>query len=104
MESPHTLITCIVNKGNAEEVMKVAREAGATGGTITNGTGTGTEEDALYFGITHNHEKEILLLLVGSGLTGKVLEAIRNTPCVADKGSGIAFCTDVDRFMILGGA
>ncbi len=31
---PHTLITCIVNKGMAETVMDAARKAGATGGTI----------------------------------------------------------------------
>ena len=104
MGSPHTLITCIINKGNSKEVMKAAREAGASGGTIIEGKGTGSREDARYFGVSHNPEKEILYILVGSGETGKVLEAIRNTPCLTDKGSGIAFCSDVDRFMLLGDA
>ncbi len=102
MNSPHTLITCIINKGNAREVMEIARKAGASGGTIVDGMGTGKKEDAAYFGVTHNPEKEVLLLLVGSVETGKVLEAIRNAPCLAKKGSGIAFCTDVERFMLLG--
>jgi nitrogen regulatory protein PII len=48
-------------------------------------------------------EKEMLMLLVGSGLTGKVLDAIRTVPCLAEPGSGIAFCIDVERFMTLGG-
>jgi nitrogen regulatory protein PII len=103
MDSPHTLITCIVNKGNAGEVMDVARKAGATGGTIVHGRGTGKEEDAKFFGFQLVPEKEILLMLVGSGLTGVVLEAIRTVPSLSQPGSGIAFCIDVERFMTLGG-
>lgn len=103
MDSPHTLITCIVNKGVADEVMDAARKAGATGGTIVNARGTGKEEDVKFFGIQLVPEKEMLLILVGSGLTGEVLEAIRVLPCLAEPGSGIAYCTDVERFMTLGG-
>lgn len=103
MDSPHTLITCIVNKGNAEEVMEAARKAGATGGTILAARGTGKEEDQKFFGVRLVPEKEMLLVLVGSGLTGSVLEAIREVPCLAEPGSGIAFCIDVERFMTLGG-
>ncbi|MDD4220583.1 MAG: P-II family nitrogen regulator [Sphaerochaetaceae bacterium] len=103
MDSPHTLITCIVNKGNADEVMDAARKAGATGGTILAARGTGKEEDQKFFGIQLVPEKEMLMILVGSGLTGRVLEAIREVPCLAQPGSGIAFCIDVERFMTLGG-
>src|SRR5690554_6758818 len=103
MDSPHTLITCIVNKGTADEVMDAARKAGATGGTILSARGTGKEKDAKFFGVQLVPEKEMLLVLVGSGLTGKVLDAIRSVPCLAEPGSGIAFCLDVERFMTLGG-
>ncbi len=103
MDSPHTLITCIVNKGTADEVMDAARKAGATGGTILNARGTGKEEDVKFFGVQLVPEKEMLLVLVGSGLTGKVLDAIRSVPCLSEPGSGIAFCLDVERFMTLGG-
>ena len=103
MDSPHTLITCIVNKGAAEEVMDAARKAGATGGTILSARGTGKEEDVKFFGVQLVPEKEMLLVLVGSGLTGKVLDAIHAVPCLAEPGSGIAFCVDVERFMTLGG-
>ena len=103
MDSPHTLITCIVNKGAADEVMDAARGAGASGGTILNARGTGKEEDVKFFGIQLVPEKEMLLILVGAGQTGAVLDAIRKVPCLAEPGSGIAFCTDVERFMTLGG-
>jgi nitrogen regulatory protein PII len=103
MSSPHTLITVIVNKGNATEVMDAARKAGATGGTVMHGRGTGKEEDVKFFGVQLVPEKEILLVLVGSGQTGEVLEAIRTVPSLAQPGSGIAFCIDVERFMVMGG-
>jgi nitrogen regulatory protein PII len=102
MESEHTLITCIVNKGFADEVMDAARTQGATGGTIINGSGTGKEEDVKFFGVQLVPEKEILLVLVDSDKTTQVLEAIKQVPCLAQPGSGIAFCIDVEEFITLG--
>jgi nitrogen regulatory protein PII len=100
--TPHTLITCIVNHGLADEVMMAARKAGATGGTILSARGTGTEEDVKFFGYTLVPEKDMLLILVGSGLTGTVLEAIKAVPALSEPGVGIAFCTDVERFVTFG--
>lgn len=68
-----------------------------------HGRGTGKEEDVKFFGVQLVPEKEILLVLVGSGQTGEVLEAIRTVPSLAQPGSGIAFCIDVERFMVMGG-
>jgi nitrogen regulatory protein PII len=102
MGSPHTLITFIVNKGYADDAMIAARRAGATGGTILNARGTGKEEDIRFFGVQLVPEKEMLMVLVGSGQTGAVLEAVRKIPCLAEPGAGIAFCIDVERFMTFG--
>ncbi len=100
--TPHTLITCIVNHGLADEVMAAARTAGASGGTILSARGTSTEEDAKFFGYTLVAEKDMLLILVGAGMTGTVLEAIRSLPILSKPGVGIAFCTDVERFVTFG--
>ncbi len=62
MESGYTLITVIVNSGYAEAVMAAARSGGASGGSILNARGTGTEEDVKFFGITLVPEKEMLLI------------------------------------------
>ena len=102
MDSPHTLITFIVNKGYADDAMIAARKAGATGGTILNARGTGKEEDTKFFGVPLVPEKEMLMVLVGAGQTGAVLEAVRKIPCLSEPGAGIAFCMDVERFMTLG--
>jgi nitrogen regulatory protein PII len=102
MQTPHTLITCIVNHGLAEEVMATARNAGATGGTILSARGTGTEEDVKFFGYTLVPEKDMLLILVGAGMTGEVLEAIKSMEELQQPGVGIAFCVDVERFVTFG--
>ncbi|HZJ87539.1 MAG TPA: P-II family nitrogen regulator [Sphaerochaeta sp.] len=100
--TPHTLITCIVNQGLAEEVMAAARRAGATGGTILPARGTGTEEDVKFFGYTLIPEKDMLLILVDSEITADILEAIHALPALAEGGVGISFCTDVERFVTFG--
>ncbi|MDC7244436.1 MAG: transcriptional regulator [Sphaerochaetaceae bacterium] len=102
MNSDHTLITCIVNKGYADEVMDAARAQGAAGGTIINASGTGKEEDVKFFGVQLVPEKEILLILVDSSKTGQILQAIKLVPCLSTPGSGIAYCTDVEQFITLG--
>ncbi len=100
--TPHTLITCIVNHGLADEVMAAARKAGATGGTILSARGTGTEEDAKFFGYTLVPEKDMLIILVEAEDAPTVLEAIRALPVLAEPGVGVAFCADVERFVPFG--
>ncbi len=58
----------------------------------------------MFFGHPLVPEKDMLLILVGSGLTGEVLETIKNLPLLSEPGSGIAFCNDVERFIAFGGA
>ena len=45
----HEVIFAIVNSGFAEDVMDVAREQGARGGTILTGRGVAKEEAAAFF-------------------------------------------------------
>jgi nitrogen regulatory protein PII len=70
------LIVTIVSKGWAEEVIKASREAGAEGGTILMGRGTGIHETQSLMGIPIEPEKEIILTVVDPDLTKAVLEAI----------------------------
>ena len=99
----HTLISVIVNRGYADDIMHAARKAGARGGTVINARGTGTGEDAKFFGVTIVPEKEFLLILAERDEAPLTLEAVRSSPCLAQPGMGIAFCTPVERFVPLGG-
>ena len=101
-QSTHELITIIVNAGYAEDAMASARKAGASGGTILNGRGTGKTEDVSFFGITIVPEKEILLILVEKGQASAILEAIKDLDCLSAPGSGIAYCSQVSDFIQLG--
>ena len=98
----HELITDIVNAGYAEDIMSVARKAGATGGTILHGRGTAREEDGKFFGLTIVPEKDILLILAGTDKSRDILEAIRTSEFLQQEGLGIAFCSGVEEFVPLG--
>jgi nitrogen regulatory protein PII len=101
-QNEYVLITFIVNRGYADDAMLAARKAGAKGGTILNARGTGNEEDVKFFGISLVPEKEILLILVEAAQSEAVLQAVRQLPCLAEPGSGIAFCIAVEDFLTLG--
>ena len=91
----HEVIFAIVNSGYAEEVMDVARENGARGGTILNARGVAGEEAAAFFGITLHAEKEILMIVTEKTLRDGILNAIYKQMGMAKKAQGIAFSLPV---------
>ena len=91
----HEVIFAIVNSGYAEEVMEVARENGARGGTILNARGVAGEEAAAFFGITLHAEKEILMMVVDKSIRDDILNAIYKQMGMAKKAQGIAFSLPV---------
>lgn len=102
MESGYELISIIVNAGYADDVMAVARKAGATGGTILTGRGTGTEEDVKFFGISLVPEKEILLIIAAKDKVQNILGAVNTVPNLCKPGGGIVFNMNVEEFIVLG--
>ena len=99
----HRLVVAIVNKGYAEDAMAAARGAGARGGTVLSAHGTAKPDDATFFGVPIVPEKDVLLVLVPAETADAVVDAVRDLPCLKDKGSGIVFCAPVERFAPLGG-
>jgi len=91
----HEVIFAIVNSGFAEEVMDVARQQGARGGTILNARGVAREEAAAFFGITIHSEKEILMMVVEKDIRDDVLNAIYKEMGMAKAAQGIAFSLPV---------
>lgn len=101
-EKSRDLIAVIVNRGYADDAMAAARRAGAGGGTVINARGTAREDDAKFFGVHIVPEKEMLLIVVEHDRKSAVLDAIRDLKCLREPGSGIAFCSGVDDFLLLG--
>jgi len=90
------LIVTIVNRGKCGPVVEASREAGAEGGTIITGRGSGIHEKAKLFSFTIEPEKDIILTLVPSDRTDKVLDAIVKASELNEPGHGIAFVIDVE--------
>ena len=91
----HEVIFAIVNAGYAEDVVDVAREHGARGGTILNARGVVKEDAARFFGITVHADKEILMMVVEKDIRDRVLNAIYKELGMAKKAKGIIFSLPV---------
>ena len=91
----HEVIFVIVNAGFAEEAMDVARAEGVRGGTILGARGVAREQEAAFFGITIQPEKEILMMVVEKEIKDKVLNALYSQMGMAKKAQGIAFSLPV---------
>ncbi|MBS4022907.1 MAG: P-II family nitrogen regulator [Dethiobacter sp.] len=93
----YDLIVTIVNKNQSEVVVEASKQAGAEGGTIVFGRGTGVREQAKLFGITIEPEKELILTLIKRDLTETVLDSIIAKADLNKPGKGIAFVLDVEK-------
>ncbi|WP_407426678.1 P-II family nitrogen regulator [Treponema sp.] len=96
------MISVIVNKGYADDVMFAARKAGATGGTVINARGTAREDDEKFFGVHIVPEKDMLIIVVESSKKQAVLNAIQEVKCLKEPGMGIAFSSPAGDFTLLG--
>lgn len=101
MENPEKihfqLIITIVNRGQCGSVIDASKKAGAEGGTIITGRGSGIHEKAKLFSFTIEPEKDIILTLVPANRTEKVLDAIVKASELNEPGHGIAFVVDVEK-------
>jgi len=102
MSADNTLITCIITSGQGGEIMRVARQVGARGGTILNARGTGTEDDVKFFGISLAPEKEMLLIAASNDHAPAILEAVCRLPVFSEPGGGIVYTSPIEEFFTLG--
>jgi nitrogen regulatory protein PII len=89
------LIVTVVNKNTSESILKASKEAGAEGGTIVYGRGTGIRETKTLFGIPIEPEKEIILTIVPQDITDQVQEAIIQAGELDQPGAGILFVLEL---------
>lgn len=59
----YELVVAIVNEGRTDMVMAAARSAGAGGGTVLHGKGTGMSGDEKFMNVSIAAEKEIVLIV-----------------------------------------
>lgn len=92
------LLLVFVEDTKTEEVMKAARDAGATGATvISNARGEGLNKTRTFFGLSLDAQRDVVLFIVEEHLSRAILEEIAQVAGFDDEpGRGIAVQLDVE--------
>ena len=72
----YEIVLVIANEGHTDTVMEAAREAGARGGTVLHGKGTGSQESAKFFGVSIASEKEVVLIVAKSSEKAAIMKSV----------------------------
>jgi nitrogen regulatory protein PII len=96
-ENDLVLIVTIVKKGWGDKVVKASRKAGARGGTIIFGRGTGVHENKSLLGMLIEPEKEIVLTLTESASADSIVEFISKDVGLDKPGCGLGFVVPLER-------
>ena len=74
----YEIVLAIANEGYTDTVMEAAREAGARGGTVLHGKGTGSKDAAKFFGVSIASEKEVIMIVAKSSEKAGIMKAVIN--------------------------
>lgn len=90
------LITCVVDHGKGDAVVKAARGAGAGGALIHSSRGVGLRERVGILGIAIEAEKDVVEMLVGSDQADMVAYTIFSSLDLGRPGGGFIYQTPLD--------
>lgn len=91
------LITCIVQRGMADIIVKAAREAGAQGATVTFAKGSGIRERLGLLGVAVEVDKEIINIVVSNQQVDAVFEHIYLAGQLDVPGMGFMYVTPLEK-------
>ena len=92
-----TLITCIVQRGIAEDIVHAAQEAGATGATIYYARGEGVRERLGILALAVEAEKEIIIVAVADDQADHIFERMFIAGELDTPGMGFIYMTKLDK-------
>ena len=84
-----SLITCVVQRGKADVIVKAAQEVGAQGATIYYARGGGIRERLGLLGMAIEVEKEVINILVANDQIDRVFEKMYIAGNLDTPGMGI---------------
>lgn len=96
-ENKNNLIVISVNEGYSEDVMHVARKAGATGGTVIKGRLADIEQFAEFMDAKADGEREMLCILAPSKASKQIMEDVNREFGMASPANGIIFALPVEK-------
>jgi len=91
------LITCIVQRGLADDIVKAAQNAGAQGATIYYGRGSGVRERLGILGLAIEVEKEVIDIIVATDQVDHLFERIYIAGKLDTPGMGFMYVTPLEK-------
>ena len=95
MEFNYELIVIIANSGHIDDVMDVARTAGADGGTVIHAKGTGAKYSDRFFGVSLADEKEVIFIAETKAKKAAIMKAVAEKMGPATPAGAICFSLPV---------
>lgn len=91
------MITCVVQSGDADVIVKAAREAGATAALVHQSRGTGIRERLGILGIAVDASKDVISVLVSSEQTDIVASNIFKAGQFDTPARGFLYITPLEK-------
>ena len=92
-----SLITAIVQRGKADELVKSAQEAGAQGASIHYSHGRGVRERLGILGLAVEAEKEVINIIVSSDQVNRIFQRLYMAGDFNTPGMGFMWVTPVEK-------
>lgn len=93
----NSMIVLAVNQGCTDDLMHVAREAGATGGTIVRGRWSDGGVLEQHHGITFQEEREMVFILASETKKADIMNAINDKFGLMNEAHGLICAVPVDQ-------
>ncbi len=91
------LITCIVQRGAADEIVRAAQEVGAQGATIYYARGSGVRERLGILGLAVEVEKEVINIVVATDQVDSIFEKMYIAGKLDTPGMGFMYVTPLEK-------
>ncbi len=93
-----SLLTCVVQSGFSDKILKAARDVGATSGAISHrARGVGVRERLGLLGVAVEAEKEVISILVSSEQRDLVYDTVYRAGGLNVPGRGFVFLTTLEK-------
>lgn len=92
-----SLITCVVQRGMGDKIVKAAQDAGAQGATVNYAQGVGVRERLGVMGLAIEVDKEVISIIVANDQADRIFEAMYLASNLDTPGMGIMTLGPLDK-------
>ncbi len=91
------LITCVIQRGAADDIIRAAQEVGAQGATVYFAKGGGVRERLGVLGLAIEVEKEVINIIVATNQIDRIFEKMYIAGKLDTPGMGIMYVTHLEK-------